>query len=71
MKATERGRFLDKLKLHEHDDLARKLGQRERRSLPHAWELHAHAGQLAPPGNWQTWLILAGRGFGKTRAGAE
>jgi len=30
----------------------------------------AHAGQLPPEGDWTTWLILAGRGFGKTRAGA-
>ena len=29
------------------------------------------AAQLPPPGDWQLWLILAGRGFGKTRAGAE
>lgn len=27
--------------------------------------------QLAPEGNWKVWLILAGRGFGKTRTGAE
>lgn len=27
--------------------------------------------QLLPPGVWSTWLILAGRGFGKTRTGAE
>jgi phage terminase large subunit-like protein len=27
--------------------------------------------QLAPPGNWRTWLVLAGRGFGKTRTGGE
>ena len=27
--------------------------------------------QLPPPGNWAIWAILAGRGFGKTRAGAE
>ena len=31
----------------------------------------AHQGQLAPPGDWRIWLMLAGRGFGKTRAGAE
>jgi phage terminase large subunit-like protein len=38
-----------------------------------AWfELWAHASQLAPSGKgWRTWLMLAGRGFGKTRAGAE
>jgi phage terminase large subunit-like protein len=27
--------------------------------------------QLPPPGDWSIWAILAGRGFGKTRAGAE
>ena len=27
--------------------------------------------QLAPPGDWRTWLVLAGRGAGKTRSGAE
>lgn len=27
--------------------------------------------QLPPVGDWRTWLILAGRGFGKTRTGAE
>jgi phage terminase large subunit-like protein len=32
----------------------------------------AHEAQLPPPENgWRTWLMLAGRGFGKTRAGAE
>ena len=32
---------------------------------------HARPEQLAPDGSWDTWMILAGRGFGKTRAGAE
>jgi phage terminase large subunit-like protein len=27
--------------------------------------------QITPPGDWRTWLILAGRGWGKTLAGAE
>ncbi len=35
------------------------------------WRIWAHAGQLAPPGDWRIWLIRAGRGFGKTRAGSE
>ena len=35
------------------------------------WELHAREKQLLPEGDWQTWLILAGRGYGKTRTGAE
>lgn len=36
------------------------------------FELWAHSSQLAPSGaGWRTWLMMAGRGFGKTRAGAE
>jgi phage terminase large subunit-like protein len=30
-----------------------------------------YTGQLPPPGSWRVWLFLAGRGAGKTRAGAE
>ena len=37
----------------------------------HNWPCWAHRGQLPPPGDWSVWLTLAGRGFGKTRAGAE
>lgn len=36
-----------------------------------SWEWWARPSQLPPAGNWSTWLILAGRGFGKTRTGAE
>lgn len=35
------------------------------------WDCWARPEQTLPPGDWQNWLILAGRGFGKTRAGAE
>lgn len=40
-------------------------------ALQSHWPLWARSQQLAPAGPWITWLILAGRGFGKTRAGAE
>jgi phage terminase large subunit-like protein len=36
-----------------------------------AWPEIAHAAQLPPEGEWQTWLFQGGRGAGKTRAGAE
>ena len=38
-----------------------------------AWfEVWAHESQLPPKGDgWRVWLMMAGRGFGKTRAGAE
>jgi len=35
------------------------------------WMESARDNQLPPSDNYQTWLILAGRGFGKTRTGAE
>jgi phage terminase large subunit-like protein len=35
------------------------------------WKLAARPQQQTPPGPWNVWLILAGRGFGKTRTGAE
>ncbi len=39
--------------------------------LLHDWRFWARDDQAAPPGDWIIWLILAGRGAGKTRAGAE
>ena len=40
-------------------------------NLSYCWEFWARPNQVAPEGLWSTWLILAGRGFGKTRTGAE
>jgi phage terminase large subunit-like protein len=42
------------------------------RKLRYQWEFWPrHKGQVPPPGDWRVWLLLAGRGFGKTRTGAE
>jgi phage terminase large subunit-like protein len=35
------------------------------------WFGFENDGQRDPPGDWRIWLIRAGRGFGKTRAGSE
>jgi phage terminase large subunit-like protein len=35
------------------------------------WNKTARPEQLTPAGDWNLWLILAGRGWGKTRTGAE
>jgi len=35
------------------------------------WRANARPSQLAPAGDWNGWLVMAGRGFGKTRTGAE
>jgi phage terminase large subunit-like protein len=51
-------------------EIARLSPQQLIRLQPY-WQLWAHEGQLPPEGAWHTWVIMAGRGFGKTRAGAE
>ncbi|WP_211095356.1 DNA-packaging protein [Yoonia maricola] len=40
-------------------------------SLPYLFDFWAMPHQIAPSGDWRTWVILGGRGAGKTRAGAE
>ncbi len=35
------------------------------------WQAKARRNQITPDGDWLTWVILAGRGWGKTRTGAE
>jgi len=46
------------------------------RALAEEWWWQAHGGQMEPKAcedgkPWRVWTIMAGRGFGKTRAGAE
>ena len=53
------------------DRVVAALSQSERNEFAYHWELMARPAQLAPPSDWRIWLIMAGRGFGKTRAGAE
>ncbi len=52
-------------------ELLKQVPPADRVSLLSSWRWTARPAQLAPGGNWSVWLILAGRGFGKTRAGAE
>ena len=49
----------------------RKLTNGQRDELVARWALWAHKGQRPEWRDWRVWLIRAGRGFGKTRAGAE
>ena len=39
--------------------------------LRYAWDLFARGSQKPPPGDWVTWLYMAGRGAGKTRTASE
>lgn len=47
------------------------LSDAELQALPYLFAFWAMPHQLPPPGDWRTWVILGGRGAGKTRAGAE
>lgn len=40
-------------------------------ALPYLFEFWALEHQLPPEGDWRSWVIMGGRGAGKTRAGAE
>jgi phage terminase large subunit-like protein len=62
--------------LEELDDrdlrkVLKELSEAQRRALETYWPAWAHEGQMPPEGAWRSWTMLAGRGFGKTRAGAE
>jgi phage terminase large subunit-like protein len=47
------------------------LSDKQCDELFYDWSLWARTDQRPPPGDWIYWLILAGRGAGKTRAGAD
>ena len=68
-------KYLKSMPLAQRPDaletVQRGLDRRETARLKYSWELHARPSQLPPKDDWNTWLILAGRGFGKTRTGAE
>jgi phage terminase large subunit-like protein len=54
------------------EELLQSLPKEKARKLRYLWEFWPrHKGQIPPPGDWRVWLLLAGRGFGKTRTGAE
>jgi phage terminase large subunit-like protein len=59
------------------DRVVAQLSPEEQQQVAYLWEVWARPNQLPPDacachaGDWLVWLILAGRGFGKTRSGAE
>ena len=55
----------------KREAMLRAMDQIQREETKWHWNVWARQQQLPPEGDWRTWLIMAGRGFGKTRAGAE
>ena len=52
-------------------DFLARLDHRQLSFLRHDWSVWAHLHQVPPRGDWHCWLLMGGRGSGKTRAGAE
>ena len=59
------------LSSHKLKEALSQLTPEQAEELKHDWSFWARQDQLEPEGKWNTWVALAGRGWGKTRAGAE
>lgn len=46
------------------------LSDREAEAIATDWSIWARPQQLMPPGSWRSWLVITGRGWGKTRSGS-
>lgn len=68
---TSPAEYLASLNEQERQTLLASLSEAELAELKWHWDFWARPNQKAPPGQWNTWLVLAGRGFGKTRMGSE
>ena len=63
--------FLASLTPRQQKEFFASLTPEARRGLIYEWQFWARPEQRAPLSEWNTWIILAGRGSGKTRCGAE
>jgi len=59
------------LQPQDRQALLASLSEAQAEELLWDWRFWARPNQIAPDHSWQTWLALAGRGFGKTEAGAQ
>ncbi len=56
---------------HQRREFFARLTDEQASVLMNDWRFWARDDQLVPEGDWITWLILAGRGWGKTKTGAQ
>lgn len=65
-------KYLGSLNASQRRQIFEEFSDVENAAAQFIWELWARPEQIAPLGDdWDGWLILAGRGWGKTRTGAE
>jgi len=62
---------LSALEPEDRKQLVASLDPHTSSVLAHYWPFWSRPNQRMPQGDWVYWLVLAGRGFGKTRMGAE
>ena len=63
--------MLASLPADQRQAILAKLTDDQAEELRWDWRFWARPAQIAPEGDWATWLALAGRGWGKTEAGAN
>lgn len=56
-----------------HDNMVKRINSWTRARLAHSekWNFWRRDDQAEPASDWRVWLVMAGRGYGKTRMGAE
>lgn len=68
---TATARRLAELLPEQRRELLEGFSSNDLAALEYHWAFWARPDQLPPPGEWRTWLLLGGRGAGKTRSAAE
>lgn len=63
--------WIESLSPDQRRKLKTDLTDEESAALLYEWQRWARPSQLPPKADWLVWLLLAGRGFGKSRTGAE
>jgi phage terminase large subunit-like protein len=63
--------IMEQLSLLSPEERAEALQGMDPEQLLWDWSVWGRPEQLAPDGDWNIWLVLAGRGFGKTRLASE
>ena len=59
------------MRVNTQERFLNNLTEGELLALPYLFQFWAMPHQVPPEGDWRAWVVLGGRGAGKTRAGAE
>lgn len=57
--------------MHKIESFVSQLTEADLMMLFFEWPFWSRPAQLAPPGSWYIWLVLAGRGWGKTKTAVQ